>query len=174
MSPKRDRLIGAAALLALTVLMAGLAVLRARHHDSDTLTTALQQLTQAAQATPPARRAHLDLAQAAFAHAAGTYAVDPLALIGLSLLEPLGIHADEPAPPEPAQPLSDAQIDAYVRALLARAKSREALAFLTGAAKVRALSPGPSALLRFAARWEAVRTTTSSSSSSQPAAGGGG
>jgi len=160
MSPRRDRLIGAAAVLALTALLVGLIVVRARHRDNDALTVALQQLTFASESPRSARQAHLDRARAAFAGAAGTYAVDPLALIGLSLLEPLAAHAGEAAPPAPAAPRTQAQVEAHARALLARAKSAQAVEFLTNAAKVQTLSRGAAALLRFATRWQAARPTS--------------
>lgn len=165
----RQRLIGTITVVALTLVLAGVLVLRARHHDAEAIDAGLVALTQAVEAPAGQRRAHLDRARATFARAAGTYALDPQALIGLSLIEPLAQHAGETATALAAEDTPEAQIEAQARALLARGKTSEAVAFLERSAQAGHRSGrGLAALEQFARRWQAVRRSWSAA-----AAGGG-
>ena len=161
-SGSRQRLVGTVTVIALTLLLAGVLVLRARHHDSDAIDAALGELTQAVQGPPSQRRAHLDQARTKFARAAGTYALDPQALIGLSLIEPLALHAGEAAPELALEGASEAQIEAQARALLSRGQTSQAVSFFSRCAQAgQRSSSGLTALQQFARRWLAIRRSWS-------------
>lgn len=150
--PQRHRLIGAATLLGLAVLLAVAQGWRGNQQRDRRLERAWQTLAALDGAAPADRRALMQQAQAHFQHSAAVVSLEPQALIGVAVCEGLQAHWGAPLPlPPAASSCSDEQAAEWLRGALQRGQPRQALQWAADPAIARRGGLRP--LLRFAEGW---------------------
>jgi len=151
----RRRWVGAAVVVLLAVVVAGLQFWRDRSRGEVALAAGFAELAAAIDAPVAERRAHLDRAEATFARATGAVTLEPLALIGLGLCEPLAAAAGRTPPPPPVAP-DDDTARRYGRSLLEHGRPDLLLRWAASpVARGRQAALAP--LVRFAAAWQGAR-----------------
>lgn len=150
-----QRRVGAVVVVLLAVAVVGLQVWRSGQQKSRALDQAFAELAAAVDGPPVERPAHLQQAEATFARAAGTLSIDPLAVVGLGLLDGMAARLGQAQPPAPV-PAGLEVARGHAIALLQRGHTQAALAWLARPEN-RPHQADLTALRQFAQAWELAR-----------------
>ncbi|GEM_PF-2847039 len=152
---RRRRLIGAAAIALLTAVLITLQV-RDRRRSPTQLAPAFDAL--AAVVDDPVHRAeHKAAAERFFRRGVGSFSVDPMALIGLAILEHFG-RKPPPSSPDPAA-LGERGVVDHIRLLLEAGRPDRALAYAQRAREAIGRTDALGQIQVFAELWQEARRT---------------
>ena len=151
---RRRRILGLAVIALVLGSMLSLHLFRRYGTDRPILSEAFEHLVQATASQGTDRAAALTAAETSFRRGIGSMWVDPLALIGLSMVDAMATQLGQPMPPEPAHDQRGDRIAlAHGKMLLERGHLVAALKWL-GRARVRYPTSEPLQQLQlFAELW---------------------
>jgi len=154
----RRQLVGASAVLGVLVLVLGVRYWASSGDDAARLAPAFEHLEAASTADVADRAAHLEDAEVAFRRGIGAVFVQPLALIGLSLIEPMRTELGRPVPAAPdMEGLSDRAALEHTHQLLRRGHPEHALTWLDRLRRARQPDESLQRIQIFAEMWRAAR-----------------
>ena len=144
--------------MALLGLTLSVHLLRQKETNGAVPAIAFDHLVRAADLQGELRQAALADAEVAFRRGVGSVWIEPLALIGLSLVIAMPTELGRPVAPEPAELSGDERAAlAHGRSLLERGHPRAALAWITRARTRHPTSEPMQQLQMFADLWVAAR-----------------
>ncbi|MBM4344499.1 MAG: hypothetical protein FJ100_14125 [Deltaproteobacteria bacterium] len=129
--PRTARRVGVAVVVLVTIVVAGLQIVRGRGHSERALDEAFSELAQADLVGGKPRQEHVANAHRLFAKATAVVMLEPQALVGAAVTDNLQRHWGDPIllAKDPTQ-CSDEELAGHVRGLLERARVRQAEQFL--------------------------------------------
>ena len=154
----RRQLVGAAAVASLIAFAVGVHLCAEPHGGRTHLIEAFAHLEAARRAEAVGRGAALDAAETALRRGIGALRVEPLALIGLSLIDPMRTQLGMPAPASPELTgLSERTALDHSHALLRRGRPDLALAWLDRLRRARVPHESLQQIQVFAEMWQSAR-----------------